>query len=65
MPLLYVALFRFRRAHDVTVLGKPHSSSICFDSGISDVERQKRKENNKLSTQIIFMAWVFEVGQVE
>ena len=29
------------------------------------MERQKRRENNKLSTKINFLAWIIEVGRTE
>ena len=36
-------------------------SSGDFDPGISDSERQKRKESNGISTKINFFAWTIEV----
>ena len=46
-------------------LGKIFSApSIFFDPGISERERQRRKESNRISTKINFAAWLVEVQPV-
>jgi len=49
VPLLYGVIFKFRKAHDETIIG------------ISESERQRRNESNRISTEINFAAWLIEV----
>ena len=65
VPCLYGAIFRFRKKHTITTQGKlsnlKHGKKQQITQGISESERERRKQSNLLTTKINFLAWLIEV----
>jgi hypothetical protein len=63
VPVLYIAVYRARRALALTAVGKLGLPARLYcDAGISDRERARRKERNTIWTTITFIAWLTEVS---
>ena len=65
VPCLYGAIFRFRKEHTITIQGRvsdlKHGRNKQITLGISESERERRKQSNLLTTKINFLAWLIEV----
>ena len=67
VPAMYGAIFRFRKNHTTRtqgwyqLRGDEINLNCISGQGISESERERRKQSNLLTTKINFMAWVIEV----
>ena len=65
VPALYGNIYRFRKKHSTTTLGWCWSgylrTSWYISLGVSESERERRKQSNILTTKINFLAWIIEV----
>ena len=61
---LYYNIFKFRQKLDKSIQGECSTSFKCnlksnaYYTGISDKDRKKRKQKNRISTQLNFLAWL-------
>ena len=64
---MYGAIFRFRKNHTTRtqgwyqLRGDEINRNCISGQGISESERERRKQSNLLTTKINFLAWVIEV----
>ena len=62
VPTLYGIIYRFRKKHTTTSLGwYLLRTGMFLSSGISESEREQRKQSNIFTTKINFLAWLIEV----
>ena len=68
VPILYHNIFKFRQIQDTSIKGKAGEMYanqfrlFCTISGISEKDRNKRKQKNLVSTRLNFIAWILQVS---